>query len=118
MSEFRRQVVTVDQERRDNPRLDFNCPVIISGVKGVHTITDMGLGGVFIEMSPGPLVEVGQQLHLVVKLPTEKNSIHIQSKVIFQNSKGIGCHFLATSRNDRDSIRNCFDEYRNMLPAR
>jgi len=118
MSDFSRQVVPVEKERRDNPRLDFNCPVIINGVRGVHTITDMSLGGVFIELSPGPTVKIGQKLHLVIKLPTEKHSIHIRSKVVFQNSKGIGCHFLETTANDLASLRTCFDEYRHMLPAR
>ena len=116
MKDFRRRVVNVEQERRKNPRLDFNCPVIINSLKGVHTISDMSLGGVFVELSPGSAVKLGQKLHLVIKLPTENYSIHVKSEVIFQTSKGIGCKFLEISQDDLERFRNCFDLYRDMLP--
>ncbi|MGB5984828.1 MAG: PilZ domain-containing protein [Desulfobacterales bacterium] len=118
MTDFRRRVVNVEQERRHDPRLDFSCPVIINGIKGVHTLGDMSLGGVFIELNPGAAVKIGQKIHLVIKLPTENYSIYVKSEVIFQNPKGIGCQFLDIAENDLERFRRCFEIYRDMLPVK
>ena len=119
MTDFNRRIDTVNQERRHCPRLDFTCPVIISGVKGVHSITDLSLGGVFIELSPGSSVlNPGHKLHLIVKLPTENYSIHVRTEVKFQTRSGIGCRFLDLSEKDQESFQNCFEFYRDMLPVR
>ena len=118
MSEFERQVVSVAQERRRSPRLDFNCPVIINGIKGVHTITDLSMGGVFIELSAGTTLHHSQKLHLVVKLPTENYSLHIKAQVEYQGKRGVGCQFLELAERDSEAFRHCFNVYRDMLPVR
>ena len=45
-----RQNIKVKVEKRMHPRLDFHCDVIIRGITGTRTITDISLGGFFFEL--------------------------------------------------------------------
>lgn len=118
MTEYRRKIWNVRQEKREYPRLDFHCPVIILGSRGVNMITDISTGGVFIEMKKSSAHHVGQFVSLIIKLPTENDSIRVKAKVTFVNYRGIGCKFIDLSVGNEDAIKYCFNTFQDTLPIR
>ena len=118
MTDYRRKIWSVRQEKREHPRLDFHCPVIIVGNRGVNKITDISAGGVFIEMKKSSAHHIGQYVNLIIKLPTENDSIRVKAKVSFVNYRGIGCKFIDLSVNNEDAIKYCFNTFRDTLPIR
>ena len=107
----------VEHERRKDPRLEFHCNAVVLGLDGITTITDISLGGVFIEVKELDRVEIGQTVTVNVKLPTEPSAMRLQARVINKTHRGIGCQFLSLEEAQRDAICLCFEYYRDTLPA-
>jgi hypothetical protein len=111
-----RKNVKVRVEKRLHPRLDFHCDVIIRGIAGTRTITDISLGGFFFELQTTKRLKMGQLVTASIYLPTESEPINVKAKFINQTDRGIGCQFIGMSPNDRDAVRRCFDMFRDTLP--
>jgi outer membrane murein-binding lipoprotein Lpp len=104
-------------DKRKHPRLDFQCTGMIMGKEAV--ITDLSLGGVFLEPDEIPeLLKIGQVANIDIDLPTESLSTRMKVKIVSQNERGFGCKFVDLSQDNMRAINNCFDEFKNTLPIR
>ena len=70
MADIRSEKKKVKKERRRDPRLEFHCDAMVLGVDGVLTITDISLGGIFIEVGALDTITIGQIVIINVKFPT------------------------------------------------
>lgn len=116
--DFRRKVVEVRVERRYFPRLEFHCQARIHGFKGLLKITDISLGGVFIELEDHSTLRKGQTLYLCIAMPTERDPIKVKARVATLNGRGIGVRFINLTRRNLNSIRFCFNTFKDTLPIR
>ena len=116
MVQSRRQNIKVKVEKRLHPRLDFHCDVLIRGIAGTRTITDISLGGFFFELRTKKRLKMGQVVAATIYLPTETDPINVKAKFISQTDRGIGCQFIDMSTQNREAVRQCFDMFRDTLP--
>lgn len=114
--DFRREIASNYDEKRRYPRLEFHCPVKIQGLDGVHKVTDIGMGGVFVEVKGTGHVKVGQVLQLAVKLPNEYEPIKLKARVANVRKRGIGFKFVDLSRENQEVIRVCFNAFKDTIP--
>ncbi len=112
------QAAHARKERRRGPRVDFHCPVLIQELEGAYTITDISLKGAFIECEKGPesTLELGQILHLLIKLPTEPMPTEVNAQVLNLRKRGVGCRFIGLCRKSEDAIHRCFNVASHSLP--
>ncbi len=88
----------------------------IQGFDGVHKVTDIGMGGVFVEIRNPSNVKVGQVLQLAMKFPTEYEPIKLKAQVVNIRDRGIGFKFLDLSRENQEVIRVCFNTFKDTIP--
>jgi len=117
MVDVRSEKKKVEIERREHPRLELHCDATVLGLEGTQSITDISLGGIFIEANiPGKL-KAGQTIIVNTKLPTERVMIRFKAKVVSQTPRGIGCQFIGLQDDVRDAICLCFEMFKDTLPA-
>lgn len=117
MADIRSEKRDVSVERRKHPRLELHCNATVLGLTGLQKITDISLGGIFIEAKIPDKVKIGQIITVNTKLPTEKSVIKFKAKVVSQLERGIGCQFISLKDSDRDAICLCFEMFKDTLPA-
>ena len=117
MVDLRSTKKEVKKERRKDPRLEFHCDARVLGIDGIQSITDISLGGIFIETDKSDQIHVGQIVIVVTNLPTERNAIRFKAKVVNKRDRGIGCRFISLDDEKRDAICLCFEMFRDTLPA-
>ncbi len=117
MVDLRSEQRKVKEERREHPRLEFHCDATVLGINGIQIITDISLGGVFIETSIPDNIKVGRTITISTKLPSDKNLIRLKAKVVNQRDRGIGCQFVNLSDQERYAICMCFTLFKDTLPA-
>jgi hypothetical protein len=109
--------ISSPSEKRKLPRLEFHCTGTVMGKE--VTITDISLGGLFIELNEIPeLLKVGQITNIDMDLPTENESLRMKVKIVSQNNRGVGCKYFDLSQDNLNAINNCFDEFKDTLPIR
>jgi hypothetical protein len=113
---FKRRRLPVKNDRREFPRLDFRCAVLISGVPGVKHLADISLGGVFINLTPGDMFHLDQELRLQLRLPTETGPTLVKARVSYLDTNGIGCMFVDLGKEELRQIRGCFEAFKDTLP--
>ena len=118
MIDIRSRNRKVNHERRRYPRLELHCKALVQGLDGVFKVTDIGIGGVFIEPRESLIVKIGQIASIQVKLPGEQRSIQLKVKFVSQNKKGIGCEFIDLGFDNKYTIDKCLDEFNHTLPIR
>lgn len=104
-------------ERREHPRLELHCDATVHGLQGIQKITDISLGGVFIEADIPGKVKIGQTIIVNTKLPSERKTIRFKARIVSQTERGIGCQFLSLQSDERDAICLCFEMFKDTLPA-
>ena len=114
--DFRRRRLPVRTDRREHPRLDFRCAVLISGMPGVKHLADISYGGVFIDLDPGDAFQLDQELRLQLRLPTEASPTIVKARVTYVDARGIGCMFIDPGEEELRQIRHCFDTFKDTLP--
>jgi hypothetical protein len=117
MVDLRSDKKEVKTERRKDPRLEFHCDARVLSIDGIQTITDISLGGIFIETDMLDQISVGQIVTAVTNLPTERKAIRFKAKVVSKRDRGIGCQFIALDDDKREAICLCFEMFRDTLPA-
>ncbi len=118
MADLRSEKKKVKQERRKDPRLEFHCNSMVLGLDGIKTITDISLGGIFIEIEELDKIKLGQLLVINIKLPTEPKTLRFKSKVVNKTPRGIGCQYITLDENQKDAICLCFEYFKDTLPAK
>jgi len=117
MVDIRSEKKKVNKERREDPRLELHCNASVLGIEGIQIITDISLGGIFIETNFIDKVGVGQVVIVNTKLPTEKNMIRFKAKVVYKTKRGIGCQFISLNDQKKEAISLCFEMFRDTLPS-
>jgi hypothetical protein len=117
MVDIRSEKKEVENERRDHPRLEFHCDATVHGIDGIQTVTDISLGGIFIETNMLDKIEVGQIVTINTRLPTERNMIRLKAKVMSKTNRGMGCQFISLDDQKREAICLCFELFRDTLPT-
>jgi len=113
---YHRRRIPVRIDRREFPRLDFRCPVLINGVPGVKQLADISLGGVFIDVPTAGAFHIDQELQLKLRLPTETRPTEVKAKVSYLGANGIGCMFIDPGDDEVRQIRRCFETFKDTLP--
>ena len=116
--DYRRGAVEVRIEKRHFPRLEFHCKARIHGIKRLLWITDISMGGVFIELNDPSTLRKGQIVYLCILLPTEREPIKVKARVSNLNGRGMGARFISLNRRNQNSIRFCFNTFKDTLPIR
>ena len=117
MVDLRSEKKKVKKENRKDPRLELHCNASVLGIDGIQKITDISLGGIFIETSVSNRIKPGQIITVNVKLPTEKNTLKFKAKVVCKTNRGIGCQFVSLDDQKKEAICLCFEMFRDTLPA-
>lgn len=118
MIDVRSQHIKVSNERRQYPRLEFRCTAIFGHLKEVLNVTDLSLSGLFVEVADKTGLDPGQVVSLAIKFPTEKKAVLLKAKVVNVNKRGVGCLFMEPTPNNVETIKNCFETFRDTLPIR
>jgi hypothetical protein len=117
--DFRRMMVQVSEEKRRFPRLEFHCPARLHGINGtgaVACVTDISMGGVFVEIAKHCRLEKGQILYLHMAFPTEPEAVEVKARVSHVRDRGVGMMFVRLTPRNRKIIRFCFDTFKDTLP--
>ena len=117
MVDLRSEKKEVKKNKRKDPRLEFHCDATVLGLMGVQTITDISLGGIFIETDNSENVEIGQIVNINTKLPTEKEIIRLKARVVNKTKRGIGCRLVSLDDRSKEAICLCFEMFKDTLPA-
>lgn len=114
----RRRIERVNDEKRKGVRIEIVFPVRISGVQGETRITDISMGGVFIECESALIssFQTGQIIHLFMNLPTENRPMIEKAEVRYVGDRGIGCKFVGLSQQNEEAIRHCISVFKDTLP--
>ncbi len=116
MVDIQNNVSEGDSERREYPRLAFHCKATIRGIHQVVKITDISLGGFFFELATNKKLKLGTLVDVSMRIPTEERTIRFKAQLISQGKRGIGCKYVSLMRETRESIRNCFETFKDTLP--
>ena len=103
-------------ERRQHPRLSFHCSATIRGINQVVRVTDISLGGFFFELKTKKKLKLGALVDVRMRLPTETDTLRFKAKLISQGTRGVGCKFVSLTPDIQESIRNCFEIFKDTLP--
>jgi len=114
--DFDRQITDVERDKRRHARLDLHCPILIGGMKGVKKITDISIGGLFVELSGDSDIKKGMLFDVLLKLPTMDEYIRTKSKAVFLSKRGIGCQFVKLLPKYERAIKECIDMFNDTLP--
>jgi hypothetical protein len=117
MFDLRSDTMEVEKERRKNERLEFHCEAAVMGIQDVLTITDISMGGIFIEAHIPENIDVGKMLTISARLPSEREIIRFKAKIMRKAKRGIGCQFVELNDQKRNAICMCFELFRDTLPA-
>lgn len=117
MVDVRSEQRTVELERRKYPRLELHCIATVPGLDGTQTITNISLGGIFIDANIPGKVKVGQIIIVNARLPTDRKMVRLKAKIVYQRDRGIGCQFINMNDQERDAICTCFELFKDTLPA-
>lgn len=103
-------------ERRQHPRLSFRCKATIRGINQVVRVTDISLGGFFFELKTKKKLKLGALVDVRMRLPTESDTLRFKAKLISQGTRGVGCKYVSLTPDTQESIRNCFEIFKDTLP--
>ena len=117
MVDIRSDKIKVKVDRREHPRIELHCDATVLGLKGIQKITDLSLGGIFIEANISGKVKIGQIITISTKLPSERKAITFKAKIASQTDRGIGCQFVSLKDSERDAICLCYELFKDTLPA-
>ena len=114
----RRRIERVNEEKRKGARIEIVFPVRISGFQGETRVTDISMGGVFIECEDalGGKFQKGQIIHLFMNLPTENKPMIEKAEIRYVGERGLGCKFVGLSQQNEEAIRQCISVFKDTLP--
>jgi len=116
MVKLRRQFIDVDNDRRNNQRIEFHYPIVILGIDEKAQILDFSPEGFHIELSSDQDLAIGRRINLALKLPTENSVLNIRAKVTYQDRSGIGCKLVDATPLIYASLERCFNIFNSTLP--
>lgn len=116
MSNFKKEPVQGNPDRRKNPRIAFYVPVSVMGFNEKAQIIDFSLNGFFVQMDLKGELKEGQLVRLALRFPHEKTSTVIKAKVIRTGGTGFGCQFVDLEPSIIELLETNFDIFSATLP--
>lgn len=104
------------EDKRKDARIDFQLSVEIKGHRGVHSIGDFSLSGVFIQTENPSEFKPGDEIDLFMKPPHKKNAIQVKARVTRVTSKGIGVEFVNLMPQHALALESCFHVFKHTIP--
>jgi len=113
-----RKVFKATQERRKHPRVDCDCPAIVQGFSGRARVTEISPAGWFVECDNGfsSNLQIGQTLNLIVKFPTEDETLDLKVKVSRAENRGIACELVTLKRHHTEALLRFLDFAKETQP--
>ena len=116
MVKFQRSYIPVNEDYRRQPRIEFQLPVSIMGIKVEATILDFSLEGFYIQLECASNFNEGQLLKLALRFPGERNLSMIKVRVARVDKHGIGCEFMDLEPAMKELIDRNFEIFSCTLP--
>ncbi len=117
MLNLQRKWISVRDEYRSKPRIEFHFPVAIIGNDSQARIVDFSLSGFYIETDSVLKVSPHQKINLALKLPGEDTAITLKAEVVHRDTKGFGCKFCSMGDRVYRALENCFSMFSGTLPV-
>ena len=105
----------MEEERRIAPRTPFHLEIEVWGRNESPNIADLSTSGVFIYTEKASQYKPGDEIDLVLKLPTEEEAMLLQVEVIRVTADGIGVKFLNLTSYYAEIIERCYAALRDQL---
>jgi hypothetical protein len=99
------------KERRSVPRVNVQWPVYIEGIPGQQTITDLSIGGAFIECDSACRNKFrrGELIRLDIKLFTYDDVFQVPAQIVHISNRGMHCQFRHLDRRTVFAIYYCLN---------
>jgi Tfp pilus assembly protein PilZ len=104
------------KEERRSPRIDFHLEVTIRGRHGLETVKNFSLFGVFVHTENPSQFQVGDEVQLIMKFPTEKKPLEVKARVVHVSEKGIGVEFIDMPPKKAMTIEYSFNVFKHTVP--
>ncbi len=103
-------------ERRRHPRIDFNLPIEVVGHEGSHVIKNFSLGGLLVQTEAASHLRTGDEIDLMIKLPSEKSTIQVRSRIAHVTGNAIGVEFVNLIPQHAMALEHCFNIFKYTIP--
>ena len=103
------------ENKRKNPRLDYEITVMHNGKRG--KTRDISQSGTFIRMdhshNQSPLSPVGSDISFSLDFPTAKDNIDVKGVVVHhgKNGNGMGIYFRRIDKGSKKFIKKFISDY-------
>ena len=105
----------MEEERRKSSRTPFYQEIVVWGREESPSIRNLSTSGVFIYTESASQYKPGDEIDLVLKLPTEEEAMLLQVEVIRVTADGIGVKFLNLTSYYAEIIERCYAALRDQL---
>jgi len=105
------------QEERKASRVDFGLELEIWGYRGPNKIVDLSTSGIFIQTEDPSQYEMGDEIDLVLKFPTEEEAMLLKAQVVRITSDGIGTRFINITPHSAKIIEDCYSAFKDTAPS-
>ena len=107
----------MEQERRKLTRIPFYLEIEVWGRNDSHSIRNLSTSGVFIFTDKVSQYEPGDEIELILKLPTEEEAMLLRGVVSRVTEDGIGVKFLNLTHYYAKIIERCYTSYKDQLDS-
>ena len=88
------------EDDRKHPRIAFHLPVEIKGHEGSNKISELSMGGLFVETDSSTEFKTGDQIDMVVRRAGKERPIEARCRVTRVTETGIGVKFVRITLQD------------------
>jgi hypothetical protein len=88
------------EDNRKHVRIAFHLPVEIKGHKGPHKISELSMGGLFVDSNSPRQFKRGDEINMVARVSDEEEPIHAICRVTHVTREGIGIEFVHITLQD------------------
>jgi Tfp pilus assembly protein PilZ len=106
----------VASDKRRSPRIDLHLDVTVKGKEGVQGVRNFSLCGLFLQTEDPLRFTPGDEIVLVMRLPSEDKPVELRGRVVHVSKNGIGVEFLEMPAQDAMSMESCFHIFKGTLP--
>lgn len=105
----------MSKEKRKEPRIDLFVQVKIKH-QGLHKVKDLSLSGLFIQTPNTSQFETGDEIEVVMQLPSEDKPTRLDARVARVATNGIGVEFVKVPPKEQAALQDCFDIFKHTVP--
>jgi len=90
----------MSKDNRKHTRISFYLPVQIEGYNGPHWISELSMGGLFVDSESAGQFKTGEEINMVARVSDERDPIHATCRVTRVTKNGIGIEFVHITLQD------------------